>query len=463
MATNNKGNDASSGGGNKNNNGGNKTKGKHGKGKSASNKQQGGAPGSQSKDTSTYLPALRPYIFDCGQPGHADKMRISWKHYVSIVSQHLQSPDLGAELRTRTRIELKPPPYPADLIKAFEATKASNVAKYSKLQEVATRAYEEAVAKAKDGVLDATTELTLLDKASSYDDLIQKAKEKTFKFTDASLQDAHDSKLKLYNKALTELTHDRVRAYHILKGQCTNNLTTKLTASPDWKLIEQKADPLLLYNLIEKTVLSGTSEETFHLDTLFDFYANQFGKIRQKANQDLQSWYDEFNSIIDVGLALGAQFGATNPQVCSPIGKLLFNKTYDKLTADEKSQAVDETLERFLAIAFLNTCGNQYQPARDHYKRNFKAGDSTQQPPTSRQQVLSVLTQRWAPTAGGAMISSQGTAFYQHGGNSGKNKKKGKKGNNNSKSDDKGNNNNKSSISHIKYDPSSGMSKIDWD
>ena len=205
-----------------------------------------------------------------------------------------------------------------------------------------------------------------------------------------------------------------------------------------------------------KTVLSGAADEIYHLETLFDFHVT-FTSSRQKDGQDLQSWYDEFNSIVDVGLALGAAFGAETPQVYSPIAQVLFKQPYAALTPEQQIQVKAETQERFLAIAFFKSCGKQYQPARDHYTHNFKAGSSYHQPPATRQQVLSILTQQWAapPNAIPSSISSQGTAFSQHGGTNGKDKKKGKRGGNN--------HNNRSTISHIKYDPTSGMSKINWD
>jgi hypothetical protein len=70
----------------------------------------------------------------------------------------------------------------------------------------------------------------------------------------------------------------------------------------DYKTVSTSYDPLLLYRLVEKTILAQT-EDQYPFATVYEQEAS-FYSFRQERMTNPQ-WYDRFNTKVDVGEAIG--------------------------------------------------------------------------------------------------------------------------------------------------------------
>jgi hypothetical protein len=103
-----------------------------------------------------------------------------------------------------------------------------------------------------------------------------------------------------YRERSTQLIKHRGQAFSLILGQCTQLLQDKMKQDTDWNTVSTSYDPLILYRLIEKTILAQT-EDQYPFATVYDqelaFYA-----FRQDSLSNPQ-WYERFNTKVDVGAA----------------------------------------------------------------------------------------------------------------------------------------------------------------
>jgi hypothetical protein len=85
---------------------------------------------------------------------------------------------------------------------------------------------------------------------------------------------------------------------------------------PDWITVSILYDPLTLYRLIERTVLSQTKDQypfTIVYDQELEFYS-----FKQESLSNPQ-WYEHFNTKADVGDAIGVNRPAKSSYgICGP-------------------------------------------------------------------------------------------------------------------------------------------------
>jgi hypothetical protein len=94
----------------------------------------------------------------------------------------------------------------------------------------------------------------------------------------------------------TNLIKHRGQAFSLIQGQCTQLLQEKMKQETDCNTVSISYDPLTLYRLIERTVLTQTEDQypfaTVHKQEL-SFYL-----FKQDNLSNLQ-WYERFNTKVD--------------------------------------------------------------------------------------------------------------------------------------------------------------------
>lgn len=63
-----------------------------------------------------------------------------------------------------------------------------------------------------------------------------------------------------YREQNASLLKHRGQAYSLILGQCTQLLQDKLKQEATWNVVGVSYDPLILYQLIEKTILAQTED-----------------------------------------------------------------------------------------------------------------------------------------------------------------------------------------------------------
>jgi hypothetical protein len=67
---------------------------------------------------------------------------------------------------------------------------------------------------------------------------------------------AYQNEMKTFEARRERHSNRRGQAYSILIGQCTQLLQDKMKQDPDWKTVSTAYNPLSLFSLIEKTILT---------------------------------------------------------------------------------------------------------------------------------------------------------------------------------------------------------------
>jgi len=65
-----------------------------------------------------------------------------------------------------------------------------------------------------------------------------------------------DATVKQYVSEMSRYASDMHQAYHIILGQCTQNVINHLKAMQDYERMEEEADVLLLVKLLKKIVFN---------------------------------------------------------------------------------------------------------------------------------------------------------------------------------------------------------------
>jgi hypothetical protein len=69
------------------------------------------------------------------------------------------------------------------------------------------------------------------------------------------------SEFRTYRERQTNLINHRGLAFSLIQGQCTQLLQHKMKQDMDWNTVITSYDPLMLYQLIERTVLAQTQDQ----------------------------------------------------------------------------------------------------------------------------------------------------------------------------------------------------------
>jgi hypothetical protein len=184
--------------------------------------------------------------------------------------------------------------------------------------------------------------------------------------------------------------------------------------------ITDSHDPLRLYTLIERTVLSQTDDRnrvTLYRDAgmaVHNFEQNLLSKSQ---------YYERFNTKVDVAIALGMSFCPT-PMLQEEIMRdTKFNRAgglvpkFKDLTDEEQASVIEQAQERYLTQLFIAHSGKQHAHLRRSLADDYTKGHDNY--PDTRQDALRMLD-TFSKNAVTPPTPSQGTAFAQKAGASDK-------------------------------------------
>jgi hypothetical protein len=105
-----------------------------------------------------------------------------------------------------------------------------------------------------------------------------------------------------YQERTSSLAKHQGQTCSLILGQCSQLLKDKTKQDFDWTTVSVSYDPLILYRLIEKSILAQT-EDQYLFATVYDQELS-FYQFRQD-NMNNPQWYERFNAKVDVGDAIG--------------------------------------------------------------------------------------------------------------------------------------------------------------
>ena len=186
-------------------------------------------------------------------------------------------------------------------------------------------------------------------------------------------QSGNDWRTYQHNRS-SSLTKHRGQTYSLILGQCSQLLKDKMKQDIDWTSVSASYDPLMLYRLIEKTVLAQT-EDQYPFATVYDQELS-FYQFRQAENMNNPQWYERFNTKIDIGDAIGVtrqhkallEFVAQEQAVGSAV------TTFDSLTDAVKDEVRKDAEERYISYVFLRQSGPQHAKLKMDLQNDFTTG-----------------------------------------------------------------------------------------
>jgi hypothetical protein len=237
-------------------------------------------------------------IFDFGHQAAADQMRSSWEKQVQYVGTTFGQ-DIANELHNKTTVVLAEPVHTTAVMTRHAARVQMVRAGQANLQ-IARRAQQAILELAVQANTDpeAPMRLAILNNAIAEAEFEQ-TMEVPIDLT-ASEKTQHDNEWRTHRDRNALLSKHRGQAFSLILGQCTQLLLDKMKQDIDNITVSTSYNPLLLYRLIEKTVLAQT-EDQYPFATVYDQEAS-FYYFKQEQLSNSQ-WYERYNTKVDVGQA----------------------------------------------------------------------------------------------------------------------------------------------------------------
>jgi hypothetical protein len=366
--------------------------------------------------------ALGGSVFDYGQKAAADQMRTSWEKVTDYVGS-TYGQDICNELQNKTTVTLVEPTHAPAILSRHLARSTVVRAGLTNLQ-VARRANVvllEAQIIANPGPALSMALAVLQNEIA--DGEFQLNEEIPVLLTEQE-KTQYGNEWRTFRERNSYLVKHRGQAYSLILGQCSQLLKDKMKQDVDWTTVSVSYDPLVLYRLIEKTVLAQT-EDQYPFATVYDQELS-FYNFRQEQNVSNPQWYERFNTRVDVGEAIGVtrQHKGLREYVTQdrhPQAAGAAVKTFDSLTPSEKDEVLIDAEERYVAYVFLRQSGPQHGKLKVDLQNDFTTGDNHY--PKTRQQALHLLD-KYSKTTVIKPTNSEGASFAQGGGGGGSGKKK---------------------------------------
>jgi hypothetical protein len=215
---------------------------------------RGGIPAPQQKKQGL-IPALGEHIFDYNVSNAAAQMQTTWEKIIKYVSS-TYSNDISTELDTRKTLVLPPPEHSKETLdkhKEQEELRKTQLARTILGLKTDLKAHKSVTGHSARVAADMENEIESLTVAMKKSrPIVLEGDKKT----------AWETEWKNYNKRKQELIKHRGQCFGLICGQCTRTLIDKMEHDASWSTTITSGDPLLLYDLIEKTILAQ-SEETY--------------------------------------------------------------------------------------------------------------------------------------------------------------------------------------------------------
>jgi hypothetical protein len=229
---------------------------------------------------------------------------------------------------------------------------------------------------------DAPMKLAILNNAIAEGDF-QQTLEVPIELTDSE-KTQYNNEWRTYRERNAQLTKHRGQAFSLILGQCTQLLQDKMKQDTDFTTVSTSYDPLLLYRLIEKTILAQT-EDQYQFVTVYDQEAS-FCSFRQEQLSNPQ-WYERFNTRVDVAEAIGVT--RQHKALLEYVAQEIHQQDFTSLTAKDQQGVRTDAPERYIAYAFLRQSGAQHAHLKTDLQNDYTTGDNRY--PKNRQQTLHLL------------------------------------------------------------------------
>jgi hypothetical protein len=212
-----------------------------------------------------------------------------------------------------------------------------------------------------------------------------------------------------YRERAASLAKHRGQTYSLILGHCSQLLKDKMKEDTDWTAVSVSYDPLILYRLIEKSILAQT-EDQYPFATVYDQELS-FYQFRQD-NMNNPQWYERFNTKVDVGDAIGVtrQHRSLLEHVAQEQSTGTTVVTFASLTNAQQELVRKDAEERYLSHVFLRQSGPQHAKLKVDLQNHFTTGDNHY--PKTRQQTLHLLD-KYSKTAVTKTTNSEGASFAQ--------------------------------------------------
>ena len=349
-------------------------------------------------------PELGSNVFDFGPKASPDQMKASWEKVVIHMGASL-GPDISNELGKRRRLILTKPTYSEEILDrhrirepvvktALELLQDGRKSHQAILERALTKNADDGDAIMKLAALKG--DILKVDLEMSEDVPVQLTAEEQTQFNNDS---------RTHRDRDAYLVRTRGKAYSLVIGQCTHALHEKMKQDPDWPAVKDSHDPLVLYKLIEKTIL-GQTEDQYPCSIAYDQEISLYG-VHQEGLTNA-TWSEHFDTKLEIGDAIGVSRSHTI--TLEFVVEEVYKKTYASLDHAEQVKVQDDADERYKTFVFLKQSGKQHNRLRVVLANSFTIGKNHY--PKNRQAALHLLD-RYGKDAKIGATTSEGNSFLQ--------------------------------------------------
>jgi hypothetical protein len=182
----------------------------------------------------------------------------------------------------------------------------------------------------------------------------------------------------------------------------------------DWNTMSILYDPLTLYRLIDRTVLTQT-EDQYPFATVYDQELSFY--LFKQENLSNPQCYEHFNTKVDVSGAIGVT--RQHKVLFEYVAQESYTRAFTDIGPVEQQLVRDNAEERYISYAFLRQSVTQDSNLKVDLQNDFTTGDNSY--PKNRQQNLHLLD-KYSKTVVAKVTHSEGTSFSHNGGRGGGNR-----------------------------------------
>jgi hypothetical protein len=176
------------------------------------------------------------------------------------------------------------------------------------------------------------------------------------------------AELRTYNKALTD---DIKWADQVLKGQCDEDLMTRMNTFDEYEELNLAADPIRRLALIQKVCFNYQNNE-MPVVSIFDSLQKLYN-LKQRNGESMTDFHTRFRDQRDVVDACNGSL--VNDGIRNYVSMQRENKTHDKLTTVEKTKYEPIIQNLAEAILFLMLAGGNAVHVRTELNNDYVRGN----------------------------------------------------------------------------------------
>jgi hypothetical protein len=344
-------------------------------------------------------------VFDYGQKSAADQIRTSWEKLVQYVGTNYGQ-DINNELQKNITVVLINPVHTNDFLTRHSVREVMIQTGQLNIQRV--RQAQDTIFKASvlAGIdMDDPMKLEILQNDITQGEFASNI-EVPVELTDSE-KTQFSNDWRTFREGNTNLIKHRGQAFLLIQGKCTQLLQDKMKLDTDWNTASTSYDPLMLYQLIARTVLAQT-EDQHPFATVYDQELS-FYSFKQD-NVSNPQWYERFNTEVEVSSAIGVT--QHHKVLLEYVAQESYTRALTDLGAAEHQLVIDDAKEQYISYAFLRQSGTQRGNLMVYLQNDFTTGDNHY--PKNRQQTLHLLD-KYSKTVTARVTHSEDTSFLQKG------------------------------------------------